>query len=211
MYSSTTSKVLGIRRKKLSNYLANARYTNNPLKGYNLSQCRRKRIPQKYSWKSNGEIYYHKYSRVLKKMNNLHQQVKELEEKMKVVEYFYHKKQKMKEKAKKKKKMRKNKKIKEQNLKAQNKAVKIKHDLQRHEVAERGYKFYMYALDEWERCAKQKGLQEKVAKEYKKIFERDIKDDLEWPIILENAIADYEYERDGYSDAFSDSNDPGDN
>ena len=59
------------------------------------------------------------------------------------------------------------------------------------------YKFYNYAMMEWETAGKTKGKQERIAKAYKNLFDHSIQEDFDWPLKVEDAIQEYFDEIDG--------------
>jgi len=128
-------------------------------------------------------------------------QMQLIKQRLKIVEYFYYQKEEMKLEKKKKKKRKKNKEKQKLNEEAQNKAVKISCDLERHLksiVDGKGdYKFYEYSMMEWEKVEKTKGKQERIAKAYKDLFDHSIQEDFDWPLKIEDAIQEYLAEIDG--------------
>ena len=124
-----------------------------------------------------------------------------IKQRLEIVEYFYYQKEEMKFEKKKKKKIKKNKEKQKLNEEAQNKAVKIACDLERHLKSivdgKGGYKFYNYAMMEWETAGKTKGKQERIAKAYKNLFDHSIQEDFDWPLKVEDAIQEYFDEIDG--------------
>ena len=198
MQKITIQNQMMLRKKMMYDIMSKSKQYPNPIQGYNLSMYKRKKF-KKHFWYSAYEK--HQNQLLHKKIKCMQFQMQLIKQRLEIVEYFYYQKEEMKFEKKKKKKIKKNKEKQKLNEEAQNKAVKIACDLERHLKSivdgKGGYKFYNYAMMEWEKAEKTKGKQERIAKAYKNLFDHSIQEDFDWPLKVEDAIQEYFDEIDG--------------